>query len=111
MKFWKFTTLLLALALIGTNGWWLYNAIDAGVTKKYQDQMMYERYGMLEQLISITPELASNKNKNEIVAIVKKSTDSEPFGKEGAVWIGWVGLQFNDKDKLVNVIPTWGPIE
>jgi hypothetical protein len=111
MKIWKITTLLLIITLLGTNGWWLHYAIDAGVTNKYQDQMMYERSGMLEQLILVTPELSSDKNKNEIVDIVKKSTDSEPFEKEGVVWVGWIGLQFNDTDKLIKVIPTWGSIE
>lgn len=73
MNIWKITTLFLVIALLGTNGWWLHNAIDAGVTNKYQNQMMYERSGMLDQLISVTPELASEKNKNEIVTIVKKA--------------------------------------
>lgn len=111
MKIWKITTLLLIIALLGTNGWWLYNAIDAGVTNKYRDQIMYERSGMLEQLISVIPELSSDKSRNEIVAILEKSTESESFEKEGAVWIGWVGLEFNDTDKLIKVIPIWGPIE
>ena len=111
MKIWKITTFVLIIALIGSNGWWLYSAIDAGVTNKYQEQMMYERTGMLKQLISVTPELSSEKSKNEIVTIVKKSTDLEPFEKEGAVWVGWTGLKFDEKDKLVKVIPSWGAFE
>jgi hypothetical protein len=111
MKIWKITTLLLAIALVGTNCWWLYNAIDAGVTNKYQDQMIYEQTGMLKQLIAVTPELSSDKDKTEIVAIVQKSSDLDPFEKEGAVWIGWLGLQFSDKGKLIKVIPPWDSIE
>lgn len=73
--------------------------------------MMYERTGMLKQLIAVVPELSSDKSKNVIVAIVQKSSDLDPFEKEGAVWIGWIGLQFNEKGKLMKVIPSWGPIE
>lgn len=72
---------------------------------------MYERTGMLKQLISVIPGLAAGKSKNEIIGIVRTSTGLEPFQKEGAVWVGWVGLQFNEKEKLVEVIPSWGPIK
>ena len=97
MKIWRITTFVLIIALIASNGWWLYEAIDAGVTNKHQEQMMYERTGMLKQLISATPELSSEKSKNEIVTIVKKSTDKKFFEKEGTVWVGWTGLKFDDK--------------
>ncbi len=111
MRIWKIATFALSAALIGSNGWWLLTVIDAGVTNKYQGQMMYERTGMLKQLISVIPDLSAEKNKNEIIAIVQKSTDLEPFEKEGTFWVGWTGLQFDDKDKLVKVIPSWGAIE
>ena len=111
MKVWKSAVLILAIALLGTNGWWLHQSIDAGVTNKYQGQMMYERTGMLKQLISVTPELSTSKTKNEIITIVKKSTDLEPFDKEDVIWIGWIGLKFNDEDRLIKVIQTWGNLD
>ncbi len=73
--------------------------------------MMYERTGMLKQLISVMPELSSEKSKNQIIAIVEKSTELEPFEKEGAIWIGWIGFQFDDQGRLMKVIPSWGSIE
>lgn len=111
MRIWKIATFVLTIALIGSNGCWFLTAIDAGVTNKYQRQMMYERTGMLKQLISVIPDLSSGKSKKEIVAIVKRRTDLEPFDKEGAVWVGWIGLKFDEKDTLVNVLPAWGAIE
>ncbi|MDJ0818798.1 MAG: hypothetical protein QNJ58_21490 [Desulfobacterales bacterium] len=111
MKIWKITTIVLTIALISSNVWWLHSAIDVGVTNKYQEQMMFERSGILKQIISVTPELSSAISKNEIVTIVKKSTDLEPFEKEGVVWVGWTGLKFDDKNKLVKVIPSWGAFE
>jgi hypothetical protein len=105
MKVWKIIVFLLILALLGTNGWWFYRVLDAAATKKYDDLTMYQRASELKQLMSMVPELCSDKSKNEIVAIARKSEDTEPFEKEGAVWVGWFGFQFNDKNKLVKVIP------
>lgn len=39
---WKWTTALLLILLIGSNGWWLYQAIDLAVTEKYLQQEEYE---------------------------------------------------------------------
>jgi hypothetical protein len=111
MRIWKITTFVLIILLIGSNAWWLYSAINTGVTNMYKEQMIYERTEMLKQLISVTPELSSAKSKNEIVSIVKKSTDLAPFEKEGFVWVGWTGLKFDNEDKLVKVTPSWGSLK
>jgi hypothetical protein len=107
MKLWPILTAILVVALILTNGWWFFGTMNSLVTDKYQGQMLYERAEMLKDLIVVSPELAAGKSKEEIVSLAEAATGEESYEKEGAVWVGWLGLVFNEEGELVEVIPTW----
>jgi len=107
MKLWATITIILAVALILTNGWWFFGTMNSVVTDKYQGQMLYERAEMLKDFIAVSPELAAGKSKEEIVSLAEAALGEESYEKEGAVWVGWLGLVFNENDELVEVIPTW----
>ncbi|MBU0622654.1 MAG: hypothetical protein KJ795_12515 [Gammaproteobacteria bacterium] len=95
----------LVVALIGSNLWWVYRAIDAGVTAAYQDDSFRAASTALKQHEAILPlVLEGKRNKAEIVAAAKAAADdSEPFEKDGVTHVGWVGLKFDAKNQLVGV--------
>jgi len=96
----------LAVALIGSNLWWVYHAIDAGVTAAYQDDSFRAVSTALKQHEAILPlVLEGKRNKAEIVAAAKAAAnDPEPFEKEGVTHIGRVGLKFDAKNRLVGLV-------
>ncbi|MFK7844556.1 MAG: hypothetical protein AB8G77_04585 [Rhodothermales bacterium] len=111
MRLWPTVSLLLVLLLVGSNIWWLYRELDDITTSKYQGQMLYERSESLKSLQAIIPDLASGKSKEEIVELIEEVLKEEGYEKEGATWIGWLGLTFDDDGQLVKVMPTWSPYE
>jgi hypothetical protein len=103
----KWIITVLVLLLIVTNGFWLYGAIDQGVTLSYRDQQVYELEETRKQLMAVMPKLASNLTKEDIVSMASEHTDQEVFEKEGCTWVGWIGLKFSEKGSLQSVSPSW----
>ena len=98
--------ILLIIFLVGSNAWWVYRLVDAGVSYTYQGVSLEENQQALAQSLEIIKALASSDGSREmIVAAAKKTWDSiEPFEKEGYLWVGRLGLRFNEADKLVEVV-------
>jgi hypothetical protein len=96
----------LVVALIGSNLWWVYHAIDTGVTASYQDGSFRAASTALKQHEAILPlVLEGKRSKAEIVAAAKAAADnSDPFEKEDVTHVGWVGLKFDAKNQLVGVV-------
>lgn len=111
MRFWPGVSLFLFLFLVGSNIWWLYNVLDNATVHKYKDQVLYEKSESLKSLHAIIPDLASGKPKEEIVGLVEDVLQETGYEKEGATWIGWVGLAFDKDGQLVKVMPRWSPYE
>lgn len=107
MNFWKVASMAAVVALFLTNGWWLFTAVDAGVTEKFRDQMLYERAGMLKQLIKVTPALSKGKTKPEIVALLEQSSGKQSFEKDNHTVVGWIVLKFTSEGELEKVGPAW----
>jgi hypothetical protein len=103
----KWITAILAILLIASNGYWLYQKIDAGVTLSYRNQELHDNLETEKQILSALPELAKGKSRTEIIEILKANTDREPYEKNGCVWVGWVGLKFSDKDELLSISRVW----
>jgi hypothetical protein len=106
MKQSTFAMIGLVVALIGSNLWWVYHAIDAGVSAAYLDDSFRAASTALKQHEAILPlVLEGKRNKTEIVAAAKVAADnSEPFEKEGVTHVGWIGLKFDAKNQLVGVV-------
>ena len=74
-----------------TTSFWLYQAIDTGVTLTYRDQRAYELEETSKQLMSILPKVAKNMIKEEIVLVASDYTNQDVYEKTGVHgWAGWV---------------------
>jgi hypothetical protein len=102
---------LLIVALVVSNGWWAYNAVDAGITATYHDHAFQEHRQALTELLAVAPVAASLSASRESVlasaqAAAKHGTE---FEKEGFVWVGELGYRFSDEGRLLEVRTEWSP--
>lgn len=95
--------IILGVLLIVSNLYWLYAILDHGVTLTYRNQELYEYKETQKQLLSMLPEVARNRSKEDIIEIAQKHSSSEPFEKEGCTWVGWLGFKFTENSELENV--------
>jgi len=101
----KLIVTALAVLLIGTNAFWLYRSIDSGVTMAYRDQNIYELDETSIQLAATLTEIGKSIPKEEFLSIASRHTKFEPFEKGGCIWVGWIGLKFNEGDELIYISP------
>lgn len=89
--------LVLIAALIGSNAWWAYQAIDAGITRSYTEISAAETRQALAQTRALVRAMAKGSYTRQtlIEAARQPVPESEPFEKEGFVWIGQLGLKFD----------------
>ena len=99
----------LSLLLIGSNAWWLYRSIDFGVSYTYLQDSHVSNEEALNQVIKVLPGLARQKyTREEIINGARLSSDkSEPFSKDGFIWVGRIGIRFDKNDKVVEVKKGW----
>jgi hypothetical protein len=105
----KRTTLLisfLVVALVATNALWAYRTLDLGVTLTYQGASLEENQQALSQALAIIKASGNpNVNRSQIVEAAKRAwPSSEPFEKEGYLWVGRLGLRFNNNGRLVEAV-------
>ena len=103
--------LVLALALIGSNAWWAYRAVDAGVTAGYHEASFREHHQALAQAIAILP-VAANPDATpaQVLEAAKQAArTSNTFEEDGFVWVGQLGLKFSGAGRLLEVKPSWSP--
>ena len=107
MRLWRTLAIGLLLALVLSNAWWLYAAIDEGVTHKYTDQMLYERGETAKTLAAALPTLTAGKSRRDIVAALETASGQEAFEKDGATHVGWVSLVFDKTGALKEARPIY----
>ncbi len=101
---WKWTTALLLILLIGSNGWWLYQAIDLAVTEKYRQQEEYEADRTISALKAVTTELVRGSSKQHLLETLGRALpDEEPFEKEGAINVTFLSFQIASDDSIAGV--------
>jgi hypothetical protein len=100
---------VLTIALIVSNVWWAYRLLDAGVTLNYTSVSMEDNKQALNQALSIIPVVTQkDASRDEVIAAARMHGDTtEPFEKDGYVWVGKIGLQFGQNGKLVKVVKGW----
>ena len=98
--------ILLIVFLLGSNAWWAYRLLDAGVSYTYQGVSLEENQQALAQSLEIIKALASSDVSREmIVAAAQKAWGStDPFEKNGYLWVGRLGLRFNEANELIGVV-------
>ena len=100
----KIAIIALAALLVLSNVWWAYWVFDSAITVSHKGTVIHNLEGEKKQLMAILPEIAGNLPKEKIIEIAQKYSDEEPFEKEGIVWIDWIGLKFDSKGKIVEVV-------
>ncbi len=103
----KWTITILVVVLVVSNGFWIYQLIDVGVTMSYRNKELDDNAKTRDQLLAVLPQLAAGRSKQEIIRIVSEYTSLESFEKDGCVWIGWIGLKFSQNDELLSVSKVW----
>ena len=96
----------LALALVASNAWWASRLVDAGITQTYMRVTIDDSGKALRQTLALLPAVARpGISKAEVITVARLPGDStEPFEKEGFVWVGQLGLRFDDEGKLIKAV-------
>lgn len=102
MKF----TLVLLLVLVISNILWAYAYLNLAVTLKYRTIMVRERSLALADAVLVMPKMAHGKTQDDLVPILRSVLRDEGFEKDGALWIGMLGFEFDDQ-RLVDVTPNF----
>ena len=55
--------IILVILLILSNGYWVFQLIDQGITQSYRDQQVYELEETRKQLMHMMPKMAENLPK------------------------------------------------
>ena len=98
-KFWVITLVIL---LLGTNTYWLYTAIDTGVTITYREASFDATAKGYEQVIRLANlNLLGMSADEAILKIGLDSYGSEPFEKEGCVYAAQVCVILDEDRKVV----------
>ena len=97
---------LLAITLVVTNAWWTYRLLDAGVSYTYQGASLEENQQALSQALAIIKVLGTNNaSREQIVQAAQAAWPStEPFEKDGYLWVGRLGLRFDQAGQLVEAV-------
>src|SRR5688500_8731907 len=103
--------ILLAVALVASNMWWAYAAVDSAVTSTYSEQALQEHREALAELIAVVPAVCDpSATRESILAAARSSAkDSQEFEKEGFVWVGRLGYRFGEDGRLREVRTSWSP--
>jgi hypothetical protein len=98
--------IVLSTALIGSNAWWAYKMLDFGVSYTYQGVSLEESSQALSQSLAIIKAAATpDANRDSIIKAARKAwPGSEPFEKEGYLWVGRLGLRFNEQGRLIEAV-------
>jgi hypothetical protein len=96
----------LIVALIASNGWWLFRIFDAGVSATYMQASFDSTATALHQLKAVTAAVLNDKKSKEaLVPIAEKAgRGGASFEKEGVVWVDSIGMRFNSQGTIVEVV-------
>ena len=101
------TALVLGLLLVGSNLWWLFQTFDHAITDHYREDQMRLTERTLDDALLFAPLAAAGLERDELIAEAELLYEDESFEKDGCVWVGNLGLKFDDDQRLVHVSPNW----
>ena len=96
-------------ALVVSNAYWLLESLDSGVGSTYLGQSLEDECHALNQALALLPGLAEGKSRSRVLKVARRGTAGESFDKDGATWIGRLGLFFDESEALVRVERDWRP--
>lgn len=98
----KSVAIALGVLLIGTNGLWLYSAIDLAVTEKFRQQEEYEAIHRMEELERLCSILVGGMNKEDAINLLNRiSPDFEAYEKEGRLNSIWLSIRVDEKGNAI----------
>lgn len=102
---------VLSIALIGTNTWWAFKMLDAGISYTYQGVSLEDNQQALHQALAIIKvSAAAGASREQIVSAARGTrSNDEIFEKDGYLWVGRLGLRFNEAGQLLEAIPGYQP--
>jgi|SRR5450830_1054149 len=99
MNKWKLSFFIILIALVVTNSFWLYKAIDAGVTYTYQQVTLDEKTKAVEMLGALLVKNGQQYTKKDVLYILRQ-LNKDAFIVEQENLINIEGVKFifiNDK--------------
>ncbi len=89
-----------------SNAWWAFRSLDAGITSTYQRTSLEASQQALAQALAVIKAVAGpNPSRAEVIAAAQAAWPAiEPFEKDGYLWVGRLGLRFNEAGGLVEAI-------
>jgi len=104
-KKWKITTAIIFVALIGSNLWWLYQSIDAGITHTYREKVLEEQAQQLKQLLVLGNHYAADRPLSEVKALISKVyPEKDMFEKDGNLVAGWLVVKASPNGKVSSIV-------
>jgi len=96
----------LSIALVISNAWWAYKILDFGISYTYQGVSLEESSQALSQSLAVIKAAAApDANRDSIIKAAEKAWPGfEPFEKEGFLWVGRLGLRFNEQGRLIEAV-------
>ena len=107
----KIGLLLLAITLLVSNVWWAFQSFDSRVTQSYMAVSLEDNRIALDQAIAVAKEASRADATRDSIAMAAtlSGAHAEPFEKDGFIWIGRIGLKFQDDGTLQDVVRAWSP--
>ncbi|MEP1150345.1 MAG: hypothetical protein ABJH08_01345 [Balneola sp.] len=107
MKKWKTLFFSSLVLLVVTNLFWLYEAIDTGVSQTYQQDSFEKQERVIEILGDIIVEGAQNYSKVDILFLLRQNYP-DGFIVEEENKVIYEGIYFEFKnDSLVSITENW----
>ncbi len=102
----KIAIATLCVMLVTSNVWWTYNSLDAGITATYTSDSLRDASIALAQSKAVVMAVsAPGATRESIVAAAQAAgTPSEPFEKDGVLWVDRIGLKFDDSGRLLDIV-------
>ena len=102
---------VLSALLVGSNLVWAYVVLDGGVSYTYLQSSYDIARSTALQAIAVSAEVARDTATKQSVidAAARFQPGVDPFEKEGFVWVGDIGLRFDDTGKFVEAKPAVEP--
>lgn len=100
---WKAVALATVAAALASNAWWLYQAVDAGVTNAYQEQVHGEINRKADLLAGLLIASSPHLSSKDVMALARRvAPDSFIVTDSSGVSVDGVGFRF-EGDRLVRV--------
>ena len=105
----KMISIVLLIALIGSNAFWLNRKVDAEIRFWELENTARHCDTKLHVAVAVIPVVADpESDRTQVISTAEDVSGSDSYEKDGLVWIAGLGLRFNESERVE--IATSGPI-